>query len=129
MPYNTFGEDVKMLKDEDMTLIKVLAIVLALWTASVSIADEIEGRTALTVLSKPIGRRQFIVGKFLGILGPVAILFFVLGAIFLATVSYKVSYDARESSHARPDVAWILRDGNGENRRRAWRWPSWRPWC
>ena len=35
-----------MLKAEGLTLIKVLAIVLALWTASVSIAEEIEGRTA-----------------------------------------------------------------------------------
>ena len=56
---------------------------MALWTASVSIADEIEGRTALTLLSKPIGRRQFILGKFLGILVPVAILFIVLGTVFL----------------------------------------------
>ena len=51
-------------------MIMVLAIMLALWTASVSIADEIEGRTALTLLSKPVGRRQFILGKFLGILVP-----------------------------------------------------------
>ena len=30
-------------------------------------ADEIEGKTAITLLSKPITRRQFILGKFLGI--------------------------------------------------------------
>ncbi len=36
--------------------------------ASVSVSDEIEGRTALTLLSKPVGRRQFILGKFLGVL-------------------------------------------------------------
>jgi ABC-type transport system involved in multi-copper enzyme maturation permease subunit len=68
----------------------------------VSIADEIEGRTALTLLSKPVGRRQFIFGKFLGIIGAVAVLFIVLGALFLATVSYKVVYDARESCLAEP---------------------------
>ena len=96
VPYNTFGEDVKMLEETGMTLIKVLAIVLALWTASVSIADEIEGRTALTLLSKPIGRVRFILGKFLGIVWPVAIVFIILGALFLASVSYKVVYDARE---------------------------------
>ena len=102
VPYNTFGEDVKVVKDEGLTLIMVLSIALALWTASVSIADEIEGRTALTVLSKPIGRRSFILGKFLGIVGPVAVLFIILGALFLATVSYKVVYDARESSEEEP---------------------------
>lgn len=98
VPYNTFGEDLKMLKAEGLTLIKVLAIILALWTASLSISEEIEGRTALTVLSKPIGRRQLLLGKFWGIVIPVAIVFIVLGALFLATVSYKTVFDAHESS-------------------------------
>ena len=95
-------QDVKVVKDEGLTLIMVLSIILALWTASMSIAEEIEGRTALTVLSKPISRRSFILGKFLGIIGPVALLFIVLGALFLATVSYKVVYDARESAQEEP---------------------------
>ena len=64
VPYNTFGEDIKMYKDSGLTLIRVLAIFLAIWAASKSVAEEIEGRTALTVLSKPVGRRQFIFGKF-----------------------------------------------------------------
>lgn len=102
LPYFTFGEDVKVVKDMGLQLIMVLSIGLALWTASVSISEEIEGRTALTLLSKPIGRREFVLGKFLGILGPVAILFIVLGALFLGTVSYKVVYDARESALPAP---------------------------
>ena len=106
VPYNTFGEDVKMLKTSGMTLIKVLAIMVALWTASVSVAEEIEGRTALTVLSKPVGRRQFILGKFLGIIWPIVLMFVILGIVFLLTVSFKVVYDARESSQATPD--WQL---------------------
>lgn len=102
VPYNTFGEDVKMLKTSGMTTIKVLAIIFALWTASTSVADEIEGRTALTVLSKPVSRRQFIFGKFLGIVWPILLMFLILGAVFLLTVSYKVVYDARESAKEAP---------------------------
>ena len=110
VPYNTLGEDIKMVKDEGLTLIMVLSILMALWTASVSIADEIEGRTALTLLSKPVGRREFILGKFVGILVPVAIMFLVLGPLFLASVSYKVPYDARESALADPTVASCQRE-------------------
>jgi ABC-type transport system involved in multi-copper enzyme maturation permease subunit len=102
IPYFTFGEDVKMVKDTGLVLIMVLSVVLALWTASVSIAEEIEGRTAMTVLSKPIARWHFILGKFLGIIIPVVILFVVLGAIFLSTISYKVKYDARETCNPAP---------------------------
>jgi ABC-type transport system involved in multi-copper enzyme maturation permease subunit len=108
--YNTLGEDVKVLKMDGLTIIKVLAIILALWTASISISEEIEGRTALTLLSKPVGRRQLIVGKLLGILWTVAVLFIVLGAVFLSTVSYKVHYDARETSHPEPTAADCARE-------------------
>jgi len=104
LPYFTFGEDIKMVKDMGLTVIMLLSIFLAVWTASASIAEEIEGRTALTLLSKPIGRREFILGKFLGVLGPVALLSIVLGALFLGTVSFKVVYDARESSL--PEPSW-----------------------
>jgi len=102
LPYNTLGEDIKVFKDQGLTTIMILGIILALWTASTSVADEIEGRTALTLLSKPVGRREFILGKFLGIIAPVAILFIVLGALFLAGVSYKLVYDARETSQPVP---------------------------
>ena len=83
IPYNTFGEDIKVLKDSGMTLIMVLCIIQAVWAASSSVADEIEGRTALTVLSKPIARWQFILGKYAGICWAVAVMFVILGAIFL----------------------------------------------
>ncbi len=104
IPYNTFGEDVKMLKDSGLTLIRVLAIILVLWSASVSIASEIETRTALTLLSKPIGRRQVIIGKYFGIMWPALVFFLILGMMFLASVSYKVQYDARET--AKPEPSW-----------------------
>lgn len=102
IPYNTFGEDIKMLKDSGLTLIMLLSIGLAVWTASVSIADELEGRTALTLLSKPIGRRQFVFGKFLGVLVPAFIMFVLLGTLYLETVDYKMGYDARETSNSPP---------------------------
>jgi ABC-type transport system involved in multi-copper enzyme maturation permease subunit len=105
MPYNTLGEDIKLVKDGGLTVIMVLSTILAVWTASVSVAEEIEGRIAVTVLSKPIGRREFIFGKFLGILAPVVFLFVVLGTLFLASVSYKVVYDARETASPEPTAA------------------------
>ena len=104
VPYNTFGEDVKVLRNTGFETIMALAVIFALWTASTSVADEIEGRTALTLLSKPISRRQFVLGKFLGIVWPILVLFVVLGVILMVAVSYKVVYDARET--ANPNPAW-----------------------
>jgi len=106
IPYNTFGEDVKMYKDSALMTIMVLAFLVSIWTASVSVADEIDGRTALTLLSKPISRREFVLGKFLGIVWANLLMFIVLGAWMMIMISYKVVYDARET--ANPEPAWQL---------------------
>jgi hypothetical protein len=84
IPYNTFGEDVKMLKDSGLTLIKVLSLLVVVWTASISVAEEIEGRTALTVLSKPLARWQFVLGKFAGLALVATLVFLILGGVLLA---------------------------------------------
>ena len=104
IPYFTFDEDVKVLKDSGLTLIMVFGIFQAVWAASTSVSEELEGRTALTVLSKPIGRREFILGKFSGIVWTVAVMFIILGVFFMVVVAYKPIYDARESAALEP--AW-----------------------
>jgi ABC-type transport system involved in multi-copper enzyme maturation permease subunit len=102
VPYFTFGEDIKMLKDCGMAAILIFGMLLALLTASNTIAEDIEHRTAITLLSKPINRRQFIVGKFFGIVAAVAMLFVILAIVFSLTTMYKVGYDLREGGY-RPD--------------------------
>src|SRR5437764_6880708 len=96
--YFTFGEDIKMYKDTGLTTISFFCMLLALLTASSTVAEEIEGKTAITLLSKPINRRQFIIGKFLGIELGVLALYSVLGALCAAGVWYKYAYDLRESA-------------------------------
>ncbi|MCA9172728.1 MAG: ABC transporter permease subunit, partial [Planctomycetales bacterium] len=103
IPYNTFGEDIKMLKTSGITLIMILAIVQAIWAASTSIAEEIDGRTALTVLSKPLTRRDFIIGKFFGISWTVLLLFLLLALVLVIAVAYKPIHEARESSNEDPN--------------------------
>lgn len=105
IPYNTFGEDVKMLKDSGLTLIKVLSLLVVVWTASVAVSEEIEGRTAMTVLSKPVKRWQFVIGKYAGLVMVASLVFLILGSVLLSTTSLKVIYDARESS--KTDPIWI----------------------
>ena len=97
VPYFTFGEDIKMYKDTGLTTISFVCLLLALLTSSSTVADEIEGRTAITVLSKPIGRRSFIIGKFLGILGGALALYVILGIGFSIGVTGKLAYDSVES--------------------------------
>ncbi|TWT92070.1 ABC transporter permease [Stieleria varia] len=101
-PFNTLGDDIRMFKDSSVTLIMVLGMGLAVWSAGTSVSDEIEGRTALTVLSKPVSRRSFLLGKYAGIMMSVLVLFAVISTFMLILMSYKPIYDARESSLGTP---------------------------
>ncbi len=97
VPFFSLGEDTKMYKDCGLATLLISSILLSVWTASFSISDEIEGKTAMTLLSKPINRRQFILGKYLGILQAVLWLLIPLTIAFLALTYYKVGYDSKES--------------------------------
>jgi ABC-type transport system involved in multi-copper enzyme maturation permease subunit len=68
VPYFTFGDDYKMMKQIGFDVVMLAAVLFGILAASMSISEEIEGRTAVTLMSKPVNRRQFLIGKFLGIL-------------------------------------------------------------
>ena len=105
LPFFTLGEDVKMLVDCGLATILITGALMAVWTASTSISSEIEGKTAMTLLSKPINRRQFIIGKYIGILQAVFWMLLPVILIFLGLIMYKVGYDARESAKEIPTWA------------------------
>jgi len=105
LPFFSFGDDVKMLKDCGLATILVSSMLLAIWTSSTSISEEIEGKTAMTLLSKPINRRHFVVGKYVGILQTVLWLMIPLSLSFLALIFYKIGYDAREAAQEIPSFA------------------------
>ncbi|QEL15724.1 ABC transporter permease [Limnoglobus roseus] len=97
-PYFTFGDDYKMMKQIGFDIAKLAAMLFGILAASISISEEIEGRTAITVMSKPINRRQFLFGKFLGILMACGAMTLILGwflnwALLVNPAYDKISYD------------------------------------
>ncbi|RPI76124.1 MAG: ABC transporter permease [Planctomycetaceae bacterium] len=104
IPFFSLGDDVKMMEVCGLAMLLICGMFLAIWTSSMSIADEIEGKTAMTLLSKPINRRQFIIGKFFGIQTAVLLLSLPIIIAFCLLIVYKVFYDAREAT--RDDVTW-----------------------
>lgn len=78
IPYFTFGDDYKMMKQIGFDIVMLSAALFGVLAASMSISEEIEGRTAVTLMSKPVNRRQFLIGKYLGILMACLIMAFLL---------------------------------------------------
>jgi len=65
--------DVKMVKDGALTVTFFSGLAAAVLCATSSISREIETGTALAVLSKPVGRLHFLLGKYLGIIGALSV--------------------------------------------------------
>src|SRR5262249_21252255 len=93
VPYFTFGEDHIMLKDLGLDTVMLFAALFGALAASISITEEIEGRTAVTLMSKPVSRRQFLLGKFLGILLAALAMFALLGWYFQGVLEFKPWWD------------------------------------
>jgi hypothetical protein len=97
IPYFTFGEDYLMVKQLGYDTIMLVAIIFGALTASLSISEEIEGRTAITVMSKPISRRQFMLGKYVGIVLAALFMFGVLGVMFEGVLLVKHWWEKLDS--------------------------------
>jgi len=104
LPYFTFGEDAKMVRELCFDLAMLFSAAFGVIAASMSISEEIEGKTAITLMSKPVSRRQFLVGKFVGILLAALTMTSLLGCNLVAVVYVGPWYDQEPS--ARP--AWVL---------------------
>jgi ABC-type transport system involved in multi-copper enzyme maturation permease subunit len=104
IPYFTFGEDHIMYKELGYDVIMFTAVAFGALAASMFVSDEIEGRTALTLLSKPVSRREFLIGKYVGILLAALLMFGFLGCYFEGALLYKNFLD-RVDPVAQPE--WI----------------------
>ncbi|HUU04934.1 MAG TPA: ABC transporter permease subunit [Patescibacteria group bacterium] len=63
----TLGDAMKVLKDTGLAAINFFCILIAIFTGINLVYKEIEKKTVFNILSKPVSRDQFIIGKFLGL--------------------------------------------------------------
>src|SRR5687768_744090 len=83
LPFFTLGEDTVMFKSVGLDVILLLVLIVTLFATSRSIFDEIEDRTMLTLMSKPVRRWEVLVGKYLGIILASAMAIAILGGILI----------------------------------------------
>src|SRR6266853_2649750 len=94
--YFAFGDEPKLVKNSTLATMLLVGLLGAVLSASNSLAREIRAGTALAVLSKPVGRAQFLLAKYLGLAGALTVLAYVnLIAVLLAS---RMAYDAYGST-------------------------------
>jgi ABC-type transport system involved in multi-copper enzyme maturation permease subunit len=101
--YFAFGDEPKLVKNSTLAVMLLSGLLGAVLSASASLAREIRTGTALAVLSKPVGRGQFLLAKYAGLIAALTVLTYVnLTAALLAS---RMAFDAYGSTDL---LAWGL---------------------
>jgi ABC-type transport system involved in multi-copper enzyme maturation permease subunit len=83
----------KIFLDFGLAAISILGVVVAIFVGTNLINKEIDKRTVLVLIPKPLNRAEFIIGKHLGLVGVLAILIVAMTGIYLALLSFsRVKY-------------------------------------
>jgi ABC-type transport system involved in multi-copper enzyme maturation permease subunit len=94
--YFAFGDEPKLVKNSTLAVMLLAGLLGAVLSASASLAREIRSGTALAVLSKPVGRGQFLLAKYAGLATALTLLAYVnLIAVLLAS---RMAFDAYGST-------------------------------
>ena len=81
------GEDLRLTVDMGLTVISLLGLLVILMVGSSLVGKEIERRTVFNLLSRPLPRPVYLVGKWAGLSGALAAVALVLGAALSILVS------------------------------------------
>lgn len=91
----TIGSEIKVLKDVGLASIHFFSVLIAVFTGINLVYKEIEKKTIYNILSKPISRSSFIIGKFFGLaftllvaLVSMAVIFFLF--LYISTGEFDV---------------------------------------
>lgn len=83
----------KIFLDVGLAAIELLSVFVAVFVGTSLINKEIEKRTVLVLIPKPVTRAEFIIGKHLGLSGVLAVLMIALTLIYLILLSFsKIEY-------------------------------------
>lgn len=82
----SLGDQEKFVKDFSLMGISVFGVVIAVALGVSMLGKELGKRTILNILSKPVARWQFIVGKFLGLVATLALVVAGMCGVLVALV-------------------------------------------
>ncbi len=90
----TMDDDNQMLQDLCLSTFLVAGLIMAAFSASGAVSDEIESQTILTIVSKPVNRFAFIAAKFLGVMAALALAAAFMTLTFIMVLRHGVLWAA-----------------------------------
>ena len=84
----TAGQDVKIIKDLGLAAIATFGLLIAVFIGIGLVWKEVERRSIYSLLSKPVRRYEFILGKYIGLALTLVVNVAVMTAAFYAVLAY-----------------------------------------
>lgn len=95
LPQLAAATEDKMFLDVGLAVMSTLSLIIAVFIGTGLISKEIEKRTILMLIAKPVSRPEFIIGKYLGLSTVLALLVIAMSAIYLIFLQVNnISYSA-----------------------------------
>ncbi|MDQ1343382.1 MAG: hypothetical protein QG650_101 [Patescibacteria group bacterium] len=85
----SLGQAERVVLDFGLSMIEVSGLVAVVFVGGQMLAREIEGRTIYLILSKPISRKAFVLGKFLGFALVLAVIYLSETAVLAGLLWYE----------------------------------------
>lgn len=108
----TISDRSKIVKDLGFTAIDLFGIAIAVFVGVGLVYNELEKKSIYTIVSKPIDRWQFLMGKYLGLLLTIYVTILVMTIFFLFTIRYNdaMQIDVRFRLQADWSYAWVWKE-------------------
>jgi ABC-type transport system involved in multi-copper enzyme maturation permease subunit len=84
----TAGQDIKIIKDFGLAAISVIGLLIAVFIGVGLVWKEVERRSIYSVLSKPVRRYEFLLGKYFGLALTLVVNVAVMTASYYAVLAY-----------------------------------------
>jgi ABC-type transport system involved in multi-copper enzyme maturation permease subunit len=84
----TAGQDVKIIKDLGLAATAVFGLFIAIFIGIGLVSKEVERRSVYSLLSKPLSRTQFIIGKYAGLVLTLTVNIAVMTVALYAVLAY-----------------------------------------
>ena len=96
----TAGQDVKIIKDLGLAASSAIGLFIAIFFGIGLVTKEVDRRSIYSLLSKPVTRSQFIVGKYLGLATTLVVNLAVMTVAFYLVLAYLDTTTAARAKEA-----------------------------
>jgi Cu-processing system permease protein len=101
------GEEIKMVKDVCLSCISFFGMLIAVFTAGALIPGEADNRTIHTILSKPIKRATYLLGKYIGAQLTIILNIVLMSVLFLVLLFLQSRRYVDETAPSFPVTALV----------------------